>query len=218
MRAPQSSSSLWTHQLRQCVPLTSAAIMIALQLGLLVVFLRLLHSSPPSLLPISLHSRTLPLTLTSSSAGDSTKSESRHEQISDNCCTGNSSSSSSSSINGRSSVNDGIGDASNEDDPPPFPPPERAIVAWFARRYWSAMNAAAARCRLKRSRQVAWHDLLAGVSNQDRVTRADHPGIAGAFFDTAFDFRFVRNIPERARLSPQTLRVGICGGEALSPC
>ncbi|CAI5963934.1 unnamed protein product [Closterium sp. NIES-64] len=56
------------------------------------------------------------------------------------------------------------------------------------------MNAAAARCGLKRSRQVAWHDLLAGVSNQDRVTRADNPGIAGAFFDTAFDFRFVRNI------------------------
>ncbi|CAI5510968.1 unnamed protein product [Closterium sp. Naga37s-1] len=55
------------------------------------------------------------------------------------------------------------------------------------------MNEAAARCGLKRSRQVAWHDLLTGVSNQDSVTRADYPGIAGAFFDTAFDFRFVRN-------------------------
>ncbi|CAI7901091.1 unnamed protein product [Closterium sp. NIES-54] len=185
MQGP-TASSLWTHRLRQCVPLTSDAVIIALQAGMLVVFFGLLHSSSPPFLPASPLSRSPPL---SASVGDSTSSASPHQHISADCCTKNSSSSS----NGTSSFYDGIEDASNEDNPPPFPPPERAIVAWFARRYWSAMNEAAARCGLKRSRQVAWHDLLTGVSNQDRVTRADYPGIAGALFDTAFDFRFVRN-------------------------
>ncbi|CAI5508313.1 unnamed protein product [Closterium sp. Naga37s-1] len=143
-------SSLWTQRLRQCVPLTTDAAIIALQAGLLVVFLGLLHSSsPPDLLPGSQLLRSLSF---SASPGDSTTSAAPHQHISVDCCTKNSSSSSSS-----------IEDSSNEDNPPPFPPPERAIVAWFARRYWSAMNAEAARCGLKRSRQVAWHDLLAGL-------------------------------------------------------
>ncbi|CAI5463935.1 unnamed protein product [Closterium sp. Yama58-4] len=178
-------SSLWAQRLRQCVPLTTDAAIIALQAGLLVVFLGLLHSSsPPDLLPGSQLLRSLSL---SASGGDAANSESPHQHVSVDCCAKN-------------SGNSSIEDSSNEDNPPPFPPPERAIVAWFARRYWSAMNEAAARCGLKRSRQVAWRDLLAGVSNQDRVTRADYPGIAGAFFDTAFDFRFVRNTPHFSSL------------------
>ena len=77
----------------------------------------------------------------------------------------------------------------------PFPTPQLPVIALFTQWHLRRMDAHARMCNMRRHSGVAWRDEPRDGRtsvNYEQLLRVDSPGIKGAMFDSAVDFRYER--------------------------